>query len=56
MSKPFHTFTFYNSKKQQIMTYKGKKIKLVPVTDNRNTVTVIDNVTIVEVNKPKSHK
>jgi hypothetical protein len=33
-----------------------KKIKLVPVTDDRNTVTVLDNVTILEVNKPASHK
>lgn len=33
-----------------------KKTRLVPVTDNRNTVTVLDNLTIVEVNKPRSHK
>jgi hypothetical protein len=32
------------------------KIKLVPVTDQRNTVTVIDNLTILEVNKPATHK
>jgi hypothetical protein len=33
-----------------------QKIKLVPVTDQRNTVTVIDNLTILEVNKPATHK
>jgi hypothetical protein len=30
--------------------------KLVKVTDNRNSVTVISNITIIEVNKPNSHK
>ena len=46
---------------QTKMTYttsagKTFKIKLAKVTDDRNTVTVIDNVTIVQVNKPKSHR
>lgn len=51
--------TFKQNKMTTIKTTNSAtpvRVKLVPVTDNRNTVTVIDNVTIVEVNKPKSHK
>lgn len=40
------TSRIYINRKGQIV-----KVKLVPVTDDRNKVTVIENVTIVQVNK-----